>query len=139
MSHKMVALKMFGEITQKPSFNGQYSSRLRAISCNWNSLKNHGKYFLFQLNKLSILLANQILHILWILIKPNVWYSWSLKIMAIKRSFLFNFPKLLQGRHFVVGGPKNFKLFAGISFESTLQNTVLPSLLLFLCDCYKLI
>ena len=31
-----------------------------------------------------MLLANQILHILRIFIKPNVWYSWSLKILAIK-------------------------------------------------------
>ena len=38
--------------------------------------------------------------------------------------------------HFVVGGPKNFKLLADISFESSFQNTVLPSLLLFSCACY---
>ena len=36
----------------------------------------------------------------------------------------------------VLSGPKNFKLLADISFESSLQNTVLPSLLLFLCVCY---
>ena len=135
MSHKMAALNIFCEITQKYFFNGQYSWR-RRISSNWNPLKNHEKYFLFHLNKLNILLANQILHILYIFIKPNVWYSWSLKILAIKRCFLFNFAKILQGRHFVVGGPKNFKLLADISFESSLQNTVLPSLLLFLCACY---
>ena len=98
MSHKMAALKIFCEITQKSSFNGQYSWRRRIISGNWNPLKNHEKYFLFHLNKLNILLANQILHILWIFIKPNVWYSWSLKILAIKRWFLFNFAKNLQGR-----------------------------------------
>ena len=69
-------------------------------------------------------------------IKPNVWYSWSLKILAIKRWFLFNFAKILQGRLFMVGGPKNFKLLVDISFESSVQNTVLPSLLLFLCACY---
>ena len=129
-------LKFCCKITQKSSFNGQYSWRRRIISCNWNPLKNHEKYFLFHLNKLNILLANQILHILWIFIKPNVWYSWSLKILAIKRWFPFNFAKILQGCHFVVGGPKNFKLLADISFESSLQNTVLPSLLLFLCACY---
>ena len=56
--------------------------------------------------------------------------------MAIKRWFLFNFAKILQNRHFLVGGRKNFKLLADISFESSLQNTVLPSLLLFLCACY---
>ena len=83
-----------------------------------------------------MLLANQILHILCIFIKPNVWYSWSLKILAIKRWFPFNFAKILQGRHFVVGGSKNFKLVADISFESSVQNTVLLSLLLFLCACY---
>ena len=136
MSHKMAALKIFCEITQKSSFNGQYSWRRRIISGNWNPLKNHEKYFLFHLNKLNILLANQILHILCIFIKPNVWYSWSLKILAIKRWFPFNFAKILQDRHFVVGGPKDVKLLADISFESSLQNTVLPSLLLFLCAGY---
>ena len=136
MSHKMAAFRMFCEITQKCSFNGQYSWRRRIIYSNWNPLKNHEKYFLFHLKKLNILLANQILHILCIFIKPNVWYSWSLKILAIKRWFPFNFAKTLQDRHFVVGGPKNFKLLADISFESSLQNTVLPSLLLFLCACY---
>ena len=83
-----------------------------------------------------MLLANQILHILCIFIKSNVWYSWSLKILVIKIRFLFNFAKILQSRHFVVGGPKNFKLLADISFESGLQNTALPSLMLFLCSCY---
>ena len=33
----------------------------------------------------------------------------------------------------MVGGPKNIKLLADISFESSLQATVLSSLLLFLC------
>ena len=140
MPHKMVALNVFGEITQKSSFNIQYSYRLslrsEIIRGNWKPLKNHEKYFLFHLHKLNMLLANQILHILCIFIKPNVWYSWSLKILAIKRWFPFNFAKILQGRHFVVGGPKNFKLLADISFESSLQNTVLPSLLLFFCVCY---
>ena len=135
MSHKMAALKIFCEITQKSSFNGQYSWRRRIISGNWNPLKNHEKYFLFHLNKLNILLANQILHILWIFIKPNVWYSWSLKVLAIKRWFPFNFAIILQGCHFVVGGTKNFKLLADISFESSLQNIVLRSLLPFLCAC----
>ena len=136
MSHKMAALKRFCEITQKSSFNGQYRWRRRIISCNWNSLKSHEKYFLFHLNKLNILLANQILHILWIFMKPNVWYSWSLKMLAIKRWSLFNLAKILHGPHFVVGGPKNFNLLADISFDSSLQNTILPSLLLFLCACY---
>ena len=137
MSHKMAALNFFFcEITQKFSLNGQYSWRRRIISGNWNPLKNHEKCFLFNLNKLNVLLANQILHILWIFIKPNIWYSWRLKILAIKRWYPFNFAKILQGRHFVVGGPKNFKLLADISFESSLKNTVLPSFLLFLCACY---
>ena len=69
-------------------------------------LKNYEKYFLFHLNKFNLLLANQILLILCIYIKPNVWYSWSLKILAIKRWFPFNFANILQGRHFVVGRPK---------------------------------
>ena len=41
-----------------------------------------------------------------IFIKPNVWYSWSLKILAIKRWLPFNFINILQGCHFVVGRPK---------------------------------
>ena len=136
----MAAFKFFCKITQKSSFNIQYSERrnLRSetISGNWKPLKNHEKYFLFHLNKLNMLLANQILHILCIFIKPNVWYWWSLKILAIERSFPFNFAKTLQSRHFVVGGPKHFKLLADICFENSLQNTVLPSLLLFLCAYY---
>ena len=101
-----------------------------------NPLKNHEKYFLCHLNKLNILFGNQILHILCNFIKPNVWYSWSLKLLAIKRRFPFQFAKILQDRHFLVGGPNNFKLLAGISCESSPQNTILPSLLLFLCACY---
>ena len=133
----MAALKIFWEITRKSFSTGQYSWRRGTISGNWNPLKNHEKYYLFHLNKRNILhWIYQILHILRIFIKPNGWYSWSLKIWAIKRWFLFSFAKILQGRHFAVAGPKNFKLLADISFESSLQNTVLPSLLLFLCACY---
>ena len=133
-----MSLKIFCEITRKSSFNGQYNWRRSIISRNWNPLKNHEKYFLFHLSKLNILLANRILYITCILVKPNVWnvWSWGLKILAIKKWFLFNFAKILQGHHFVVGGPKNFKLLADISLDSSLQNTVLPSLLLFLCACY---
>ena len=72
-------------------------------------------------HKLSMLLANQILHILCIFIKSNVWHSWSLKILVIKRWFQFNFAKSLQGRHFVVDGPKKFKLLADISFGAALK------------------
>ena len=61
---------------------------------------------------------------------------WSLKILAIKRWFLFNFAIILQGRHFVVVGPKNFKILADIIFESGIQNITLRSLLLFSCGCY---
>ena len=129
---KWLPLKFFAKLPKSPR------SRRRIISGNWNPLKNHEKYFLFHLNKLNILLANQILHILWIFIKPNVWYLWSLKILAIKRWFPFNFAKILHGRHFVVGGPKIFKLLADISFESSLQNTVLSSLLLFFVFAIKL-
>ena len=127
MSHKMAAFNFFFAKLHK---------RRRTLSGNWNPLKNHEKYFLFHLNKLNILLANQILHILCIFIKPNVWYSWSLKILVIKRWFPFNLAKLLQDCHFLVGWPKNLKLLADISFESGLQNIVLSSLLLFLCAYY---
>ena len=138
---KWQTLKFFAKIHKSPLliFNvvkGAVVSDLREFLEIGSPLKNYEKYFLLHLNKLNMLLANQILHILCIFIKPNVWYSWSLKILAIKRWFPFNFAKILQGFHFVVGGPKNFKLLADISFESSLQNTVLPSLLLFLCACY---
>ena len=112
------------------------SFRPETISCNWRPLKNHEKCFLFHLNKLNLLLANQILFILCILIKLNIWYSWSLKILAIKRWFPFSFAIVLQGRHFVVDGPKNLKLLVDISFESGYQNIVLLSWLLFSCACY---
>ena len=46
------------------------------------------------------------------------------------------FCKTLQVHYFLEGGPKNFKLLVDISFESSLQKIVLPSLLLFLCACY---
>ena len=85
----------------------------------------------------NILLPNQILLILCIFIKQNVWYSWSLKILVIKRSFPCNFAKILEGCHFVVGRSENFKLLADILFESNLQNIVLSSLLLLLCACYE--
>ena len=44
---------------------------------------------------------------------PNVWCLWSLKnlfvkILSIKRWFPFNFAKSLQGRTFMVAGPKHF-------------------------------
>ena len=68
-------------------------------------------------DKLNLLLENQILLILCIFNKPNVWYFWSLKILAIKRWFPFNFTKILQGRHFVMGEPENFKLLPDISFD----------------------
>ena len=79
-------------------------------------------YYAFSLNQMSDI---------WF----NIWFNICqyLTILAIKRWFLVNFAKIL---HFVVGGPKTFKLFAGISFESSLQNTVLSSLRLFLCACY---
>ena len=57
----------------------------------------------------------------------EVWKYWPLKD---------GFRLISQGRHFVVGGPKSFKLLADICFENSLQNTVLPSLLLFLCAFY---
>ena len=85
----------------------------------------------------NMLLPNQILLILCIFIKQNVWYSWSLKILVIKRSFPCNFAKILEGCHFVVGRSENFKLLADILFESNLQNIVLSSLLLLLCACYE--
>ena len=67
-----------------------------------------------------------------IFMKPNVRYLCSLKILAIKSWFPFNFATILKGRYFVAGGQKNFKLLVDIYFENDLQNIVLSSLLLFL-------
>ena len=121
MSHKWAALKIFCEITQKSSFNGQYSWRRRTISGNWNPLKIYEKYFLFHLNQLNISFSNQILHILCIFIKANGRCSRSLKMLAIKRWFLFNFAEILHGRHFVAGGLKNFKILANIFFRAAFK------------------
>ena len=55
----------------------------------------------------------------------------------MKLWFLFNFAKILKSCHFVVGGPKNFKLLLDISFDSGFQRIVLSSLLLFPCTCYE--
>ena len=112
MSHKMAALKIFCEITQKSSFNGQYNWRRRIISKKWNPLKNHEKHFLFHLNKLNILLANRILYTLCIFIKPNVWYSWSLKMLAIKKMISVQFPKNFTGPPFCGEWTKNLQIFS---------------------------
>ena len=89
--------------------------------------------------KLNSLLANQILLIVCIFNKPNVWYFRSLKILAIKTVIPFNFAKILQGRHFALDGPKNFKLLPDVFFWYFFffPKTVLSSLLLFSFDCYK--
>ena len=121
-------------ITQKSFFNIQHSYTPRIISGNWKSLKNHEKHFLFHLNKLNMLLENQILHILCIFMKPNVWYSW--KYWPLKDGFRLISAKTLQGHHLMVGGPRNVKLLEDICFQNSLQNVVLSSLLLFLRACY---
>ena len=54
-------------------------------------------------------------------------------MLAIKRWFLFNFTKILQGHHVVVGGPKTFKLLPDISFDGGFQKIVWSNLLLFSC------
>ena len=48
-------------------------------------------------------------------------------VLSIKRWFPFNFAKNLQGRYYVVGEPKNFKLLADISFDSDFQKNVLST------------
>ena len=89
--------------------------------------------------KLNSLLANQILLIVCIFNKPNVWYFRSLKILAIKTVIPFNFAKILRGRHFALDGPKNFKLLPDVFFWYFFffPKTVLSSLLLFSFDCYE--
>ena len=148
----------------KSSFNIQYSYRHRTISGNWKTLKNHEKYFLFHLNKLNMLLANQILHTYYAFSLNQMFDirgRWTKKLQTFSRHFFWEQPsKYCIGKFtaifvcmllswsrrysmnwtkcliFVVGGPKSFKLLVDIFFENSLQNTVLGSLLLFLCACY---
>ena len=126
--YKVAALKSFCKITKKSSFNSQLLAKLlRKLLATENPLKIMENAFYF-------ILTNGICY--WqsrfcSCYKPNVWYSWSLKILIIKRWFPFNFSKILRGRHVVVDGPKTSKLLADISFEKGLQSFVLSSLLLF--------
>ena len=136
MSHKMATVKILCEITQKSAFNGQYSwsaGYFLATEIPWKIMKNTFYFILtnwifywqirfciyyeFSLNQMSGI--------------REVWKYWSLK-----HGFCSISQKILQCHYSVVGGPKNFKLLADISFESSLQNIVLSSLLLFLCACY---
>ena len=66
----------------------------------------------------------------------NAWYLRSSKILIIKKWLPFNFTKMFQGRYFVVGELKNFKLLSAIFFNSGFQKIVFSSLLLFSCSCY---
>ena len=61
----------------------------------------------------------------------EVWKNWSLK-----DGFCLILQKLYRAAILMSGGPKSFKLLTDICFENSLQNTVLLSLLLFLCACY---
>ena len=87
-------------------------------------------------DKLNLLLENQILLILCIFNKPNVWYFWSLKILAIKRWFPLQLHKKFTGSSFCDWWAKNLKLLSDIYFDSGFQKIVLLNLLLFLCACY---
>ena len=58
------------------------------------------------------------------------------KYEQLKDGFRSISQKLFQGRHFVVGGTRNFKLLSDISFDSGFQKIILSSLQLFLCACY---
>ena len=85
--------------------------QLKALERSW-------KCFLFYLNKLNFLLENQSLLKLCIFISSNALLF--VEVLVIKRWFPFTFAKILQGRHFVVGGPKNFH----VSFDTRHQNIV---------------
>ena len=75
-----------------------------------------------------------------------MFYYWQIRFWSCYTFSLVQMPDIREAykywslkdgfRHFVVGGPKNFKLSADISFEGDLQNIVFSSLLLFLCACY---
>ena len=77
-------------------------------------------YYAFSLNQMSDI--------------HEVWKYWPLKDRFRLISQKFYRAKILH--HFVVDEPENFKLLADFSFESSLQNIVLSSLLLFLCAAY---
>ena len=84
-----------------------------------------------------MLLANQILHQLCIFIKQNVWYEGSLEILANERWFPFNFAKTLQGRHFLVGSPKNFKLLKYLFWEQPSKYRISEFTAIFMCLLLK--
>ena len=73
-------------------------------------------YYEFSLNQMSDI--------------PEVWKYWPLK-----DGFCSILLKIYRAT-FCGGWTKNFKLLADIFFERSLQNTALPSLLLFLSTCY---
>ena len=59
--------------------------------------------------------------------------SWNFKTLAIKRWFPFNFAKVLEFRHFMVGGPKIFKFLQDISFDSDFPKLYCRVYCCFLC------
>ena len=62
--------------------------------------------------------------------KQDVWFLWSLKILAI------SFRSVSQKFYSTVVESKIFRLWPDISFDSGFQKIVLSSLLLFPCACY---
>ena len=98
----------FSKLHKSPLLiDSQYSWRRSLISGNWKPFKNYEKCFLFHLNKLDLFLANQVLLILCILIKPNVWLCiliktnvwlciWLNQMYNIREVWKYGFRSILQ-------------------------------------------
>ena len=122
MSHKMAPFKGFAKLYISPLLIANIVKsavsglrKLLPTESHWKIMK---KVFYFILtNWICYFQIGFILLILSIFIKPNIWYSWSLKKMAIKRWFPFNWllfsgewNKKLQtfSRHFFWELPSKF-------------------------------
>ena len=66
--------------------------------------------------------------------KPNVWYSWRLKILAIKWWFPFNFTKTFTGPPFCGGWTKKLQAFSRHLFwEQTSKYCTAEFTAIFVC------
>ena len=112
-------LKVFVKLYKSPLL---IASIVKGAVSGRKPLKIHGKCLLFHFSKLILLLTNQILLILCILIKPNVWYFetwkyWPLKMVSVQFWKNFTVPpfwgrwtKKLQAfsRHFFWEWPSKY-------------------------------
>ena len=81
LSDKKWPLKCFVKLHKGPILIASISKDAVLGLRQFLATESPWKIILFHLKNLNLLLANQIMFILCILIKLNVWYSWSLKII----------------------------------------------------------